>query len=73
MRGGYRPNAGRPRTSALPAKDVAKRAQAPWLSPLDYMLAVMRDPKADPARRDRMAIAAATYRHAPVADTGWEQ
>ena len=39
------------------------------LSPLDYMLSVINDPEADPARRDRMAIAAAPYVHARAADT----
>ena len=33
------------------------------LQPLDYMLAVMRDPSASEARRDMMAKAAAPYRH----------
>ena len=32
--------------------------------PLDYMLAVVRDPNATQARRDKMAIAAAPYCHA---------
>jgi hypothetical protein len=32
--------------------------------PLDYMLAVMHDEKADKDRRDRMAAAAAPYLHA---------
>jgi phage terminase small subunit len=31
--------------------------------PLEYMLKVMNDPKADPARRDRMAVAAAPFLH----------
>jgi hypothetical protein len=34
--------------------------------PLDYMLRVMRDPGADPVRRDRMAIAAAPFCHVRV-------
>jgi phage terminase small subunit len=34
------------------------------LSPLEYMLKVLNDPKAEPERRDRMAIAAAQYVHA---------
>ena len=32
------------------------------------MLSVMNDPDADPARRDRMAIAAASYVHIRAAD-----
>ena len=38
------------------------------MSPLAYMLTVMNDPDADPARRDRMAVAAAPYVHTRVAD-----
>jgi hypothetical protein len=37
-------------------------------SSLDLLLAVMNDPDADPARRDRMAIAAAPYVHVRAAD-----
>lgn len=33
------------------------------MSPLDYMLSVMRSAEADPVRRDRMAIAAAPFVH----------
>ena len=33
------------------------------MSPLDYMLHVMRDRKVDSARRDRMAMAAAPFVH----------
>jgi hypothetical protein len=36
-------------------------------TPLDYMLRVMRDPEAQPARRDAMAIAAAPYVHPKLA------
>ena len=35
-------------------------------TPLQYMLRVMRDPEAPPARRDAMAIAAAPYVHSSV-------
>lgn len=34
------------------------------MTPLEYMLMVMRDEGADPMRRDRMAVAAAPYAHA---------
>lgn len=37
-------------------------------APLDYMLRIMRDPEADPARRDRMAALAAPYVHSRAAD-----
>src|SRR5215211_7333844 len=40
---------------------------ASGVSPLDYMLTVMRDETADSARRDRMAQAAAPFLHAKVA------
>lgn len=67
-RGGYRPGAGRPRKKArVPAADAAPAAPVAvpeGATPLDYMLAVMRDPGADSARRDRMAIAAAPFVHA---------
>jgi hypothetical protein len=35
-------------------------------TPLQYMLRVMRNPEASPARRDAMAIAAAPYVHSKV-------
>jgi hypothetical protein len=38
-------------------------AAATGMLPLDYMLAVMRDPGADHKRRDAMAMAAAPYLH----------
>src|SRR5437868_3224792 len=69
-RGGYRPGAGRPKGSK------SERHQIPMLpeqaatsrTPLEYMLAVMNDSAADPARRDKMAIAAAPFMHARIAD-----
>lgn len=57
--------AAKPAPPVLPEvpEDVAADAQAESLSPLDYMLKVMRDRAADPTRRDRMAIAAAPFMH----------
>lgn len=42
---------------------VIEAAQNGGEMPLDYMLKVMRDPKADHRRRDAMAMAAAPYLH----------
>ena len=76
-RGGYRPGSGpkkgtkyRPRGSGKKPKDqneipadIKAEAAAQNLSPLDYMLKVMNDPKADSVRRDRMAACAAPFVH----------
>ena len=37
------------------------------ITPLAYMLDIINDPAAEPARRDRMAVAAAPYVHAKPA------
>jgi hypothetical protein len=42
---------------------VLTEAQLSGMLPLDYMLAVIRDPNATQLRRDKMAIAAAPYCH----------
>jgi hypothetical protein len=47
-----------------PPKCPRDAAQATGILPLNYMLAVMRDPAADHKRRDAMAMAAAPYLHA---------
>jgi phage terminase small subunit len=39
-------------------------------TPLEYMLDMMNNPKADPERRDRMAVAAAPYVHGKVGEKG---
>jgi hypothetical protein len=64
-RGGYRPGAGRPKRKGLAGKDTQCIAEitAKGESPLEYMLRVMRDVTADVTRRDRMAIAAASFIH----------
>lgn len=66
-RGGYRPGSGR-RPRCADGADTAPRS--PDISPLEYMLAVMRDPAADPVRRDRMAATAAPYCHPRAAEIG---
>ena len=50
--------------------DVATAAEMKGLSPLGYMLKVLRDPKASKQRRDRMAVVAARYLHRRPADDG---
>jgi hypothetical protein len=57
-------NKGTPnRATARMAAEIA----ASGLTPLDYMLAVMRDPRASAKRRDEMAKAAAPYVHPRLA------
>ena len=46
---------------------MIEAAQSGGELPLDYMLAVMRDPKAPARRRDEMAKAAAPYLHSKLA------
>lgn len=68
MPGGKRPGAGRPRGAATRrTREIADRAVADGVSPLEYMLAVMRNGDAEPARRDDMAKAAAAYIHPRLA------
>jgi hypothetical protein len=58
------------RKRTTPKRKTKQRIEAIAASPLDYMLAVMRDPGAKPERRDEMAKAAAAYTHpqlAPIA------
>ena len=76
-RGGWRPGAGRPRKTGLRtegeagvAEDVALAADRSRMTPLEYMLAVVRNPRADPSRRDKMAIAAAPFCHPRTAEIG---
>jgi hypothetical protein len=67
--------AGRPKGSKdkAPRKTAAaKQAQAAaseGITPLDYMLKVLRDDNADSERRDRMAAQAAPYIHPRLAST----
>lgn len=55
-----------PSKAAIVAQAIGVAA-ADGIMPLDYMLGVVRDAKADPGRRDDMAKAAAPYCHAKLA------
>jgi hypothetical protein len=48
-------------------KELQDKIAASGLTPLDYMLGVMRNPKVKADRRDKMAIAAAPYVHPKLA------
>ena len=62
--GGKRPGAGRKKGSPNKRSvEIAAGAVAAGITPLEYMLAVMRDKGADLSRRDEMAKAAAPFIH----------
>jgi len=61
----------KPRPS-LP-QDVATEAEMRGMTPLQCMLAVMRNPKTSARRRDRMAVTAARYLHPRPGDVGKKQ
>ncbi len=56
------------------SKTIVQAAKEAGLTPLEYMLKVMRDPETPPQRRDDMAKACAPYVHPKLAavdpDTG---
>lgn len=56
-----------PRITA--AAKQARAASSEGMTPLEYMLSVMRDSAAEPERRDRMASSAAPYIHPRLAST----
>lgn len=64
-RGGKRPGAGRkPSAVTQRARDVANRlAEGDELTPLDYLLSIMRDDKLDRRERVDAAKAAAPFVH----------
>ena len=82
-RGGARKGAGRGGiglsvvAKATPAPDpvvdmLNRELTGPNATPLQYMLAVMRNPNEDPARRDKMAISAAPFLHARLTGVAFE-
>lgn len=63
-RGGSRPGSGRPRGAATQkTREIADKASTDGLTPLEYMLQVLRDDNADEARRLDAAKSAAPYMH----------
>ena len=52
---------------AVPKKPRSKAKADGDETPVDYMLGVMRDPEAEPKRRDAMAKSATPYIHAKPA------
>ena len=75
--GGARKNAGRKKgTESYDTKirreatrEAVEEARAEGITPLEYMLKVMRDENADDKRRDAMAAAAASYMHPRLSNT----
>lgn len=67
-RGGKREGAGRPAGAVnSKSREVAERAVAEGLTPLDYMLSILRNDEADPKDRMWAAEKAAPYVHAKLA------
>lgn len=64
QRGGKRVGAGRPKGAATKkTREIADRAASDGLTPLEYMLDILRDVSADPAQRFEAAKHAAPYVH----------
>ena len=63
-RGGRRPGAGRPRSRVRAlTREIANRCADEGITPLEFMLRVMRDESADLQTRADMAKSAAPYIH----------
>lgn len=69
-RGGRRPGSGRKKGSATQkTRDIANRAAEEGLTPLEYMLSVMRDESLERAERMDAAKSAAPYIHPKLSTT----
>lgn len=67
-RGGKREGAGRPAGAVTrKTREAAEAALAEGLTPLEYMLSILRDESQDPERRMWAAEKAAPYVHAKLA------
>ena len=75
-RGGRRPGAGRPRSRVRAlTREIANRCAEEGITPLEFMLRVMRDESADLQTRADMAKSAAPYIHPrlqAVEHAGWD-
>ena len=68
--GGKREGAGRkPGSLNRRSKEAAEQAKREGITPLDYMLKIMRDESSDLDRRDDMAKACAPYIHPRLQST----
>lgn len=62
--GGARAGGGRPKGAKSVVTEEAIKRAGEGETPLEYMLRVMRDKQQPDDRRDKMAVAAASYVHA---------
>ena len=66
-RGGARKNAGRkPGAATTKTREIANKASEAGITPLEYILSVMRDETTGPRERLSAAVAAAPYMHAKL-------
>lgn len=70
--GGSRPGAGKPRGAKRRITEEAIERAAEGETPLEYMLRIMRDAEQADDRRDKMAIAAASYMHPRAVEVSGE-
>lgn len=70
--GGARSGAGKPRGAKRRITEEAIERAADGETPLEYMLRIMRDRGQADDRRDKMAIAAASYMHPRAVEVSGE-
>lgn len=70
--GGKRAGAGKPRGAKRKITEEAIERAGEGETPLEYMLRVMRDRGQSDERRDKMAIAAASYMHPRAVEVSGE-
>lgn len=70
--GGARHGAGKPRGAKRKVTEEAIKRAGEGETPLEYMLRIMRDEAEANDRRDKMAIAAASYMHPRAVEVSGE-